>query len=481
MKPFILMTGMHRSGTSFLARALNLRGVYLGDYQEFTSDEWRPAIDNLRGHWENQRFLELADETLSISNGSWHKIPQKIRVNSKIKNGIKNLTKNLVENSLLASGLKDPRILLCLNEWKKFFPKKFVIVGIFRNPLKVSESLKIRNGFSYSKSIELWKNYNENLLNYLEKYDGFLIDFDWQEKKLISQIDFICKRLGLSTKIDISQWYTKELLQSDKRYQKKFSLDKDISNLYERLKKKASNNDKVKINFQLEVKGKEMAENFLQEIQNQNNYFKIVINKNLKELSKTKNYQNKLTADLQDKKDEITKGKNFTSTLQKDLNDKENELNESKNYISKLTKELQDKEVELTLGKNFTNKLPKELQDKENELNESRNYVSKLTKDLQDKKDEITKGKNFTSTLRKDLQDKEDELTKGKNFTSTLRKDLQDKEDELTKGKNFVSKLTKEIGDKNHEIRNLENKLNKLKDEISILSTSKVKYYSSRL
>ena len=41
MRPFVLMTGMHRSGTSFLSRALNLAGVHLGSLESLTSNEWR--------------------------------------------------------------------------------------------------------------------------------------------------------------------------------------------------------------------------------------------------------------------------------------------------------------------------------------------------------------------------------------------------------------------------------------------------------
>ena len=51
-RPFLLITGMHRSGTSFLARALNLAGVYLGNLNSITSHDLRSKEDNLRGNWE---------------------------------------------------------------------------------------------------------------------------------------------------------------------------------------------------------------------------------------------------------------------------------------------------------------------------------------------------------------------------------------------------------------------------------------------
>ena len=95
MNPFIIITGMHRSGTSFLARALNLYGVNLGNLESLLSHEWKPFDDNPRGHWENKKIYELAEKTLKNSNGSWHEIPKKITVNKKLGIQIKNCVKSL--------------------------------------------------------------------------------------------------------------------------------------------------------------------------------------------------------------------------------------------------------------------------------------------------------------------------------------------------------------------------------------------------
>ncbi|MCH6574588.1 MAG: hypothetical protein IH795_05200 [Bacteroidetes bacterium] len=59
MKHFLLITGMHRSGTSFLVRALNLNGVYLGELDSLLSHEWKAFDDNPRGHWEHKKIYEL--------------------------------------------------------------------------------------------------------------------------------------------------------------------------------------------------------------------------------------------------------------------------------------------------------------------------------------------------------------------------------------------------------------------------------------
>ena len=69
MNPFIIITGMHRSGTSFLARALNLYGVHLG---------------NLESEWDVSWFEDLAKEVQadkvfgSMSNGKLFNIKREL-------------------------------------------------------------------------------------------------------------------------------------------------------------------------------------------------------------------------------------------------------------------------------------------------------------------------------------------------------------------------------------------------------------------
>jgi len=127
-------------------------------------------------------------------------------------------------------------LILCFEEWKKFLPENFVIIGIIRDPLKVAESLKTRNQFSYEKSLNLWRIYNENLLNILDEYGGFLLDFDWPKAKLFEEMKLICKKLGLAQTIGLSDWYSEDLLKSDKSYQSNYRVGEEIKSLYSKLK-----------------------------------------------------------------------------------------------------------------------------------------------------------------------------------------------------------------------------------------------------
>ncbi len=64
--------GMHRSGTSFTARALQLLGVSLGAAGSLMA----PGPDNPAGYFENRDIKELNDAVLAHLGGSWDQPPR---------------------------------------------------------------------------------------------------------------------------------------------------------------------------------------------------------------------------------------------------------------------------------------------------------------------------------------------------------------------------------------------------------------------
>ena len=324
MKPFFLITGMHRSGTSFLARSLNLAGVYLGDLDSLISHEWSFAGDNLRGHWENKKFMKLGDLTLACNNGAWDNVPENITISEDIGKEISKCTEELVKHQSLASGFKDPRILLCFDSWTKYLPKDFIVIGIFRDPLKVAESLKTRNQFSYEKSLNLWRIYNQKLIYILDKHDGFLFDFDWTKEKLFSEISLMLDKLGLP-KIDLSHWYSEDLFHSDKTYQSDYPLPAEISSLYSKLKERSKTNDKIIVN-KASYSQREFIDimgGFLDDMQDQNRYFKNLNEQHLATINKATIDLRIQQSSLEALSKELTALQNINSENQKIIDNKE--------------------------------------------------------------------------------------------------------------------------------------------------------------
>ena len=63
-----MVLGMHRSGTSALARGLQMLGVYLGN--DFLS----PQPDNPTGYWEDRNIFEINERLLAVFGLKWEDV-----------------------------------------------------------------------------------------------------------------------------------------------------------------------------------------------------------------------------------------------------------------------------------------------------------------------------------------------------------------------------------------------------------------------
>jgi len=235
---FFLILGMHRSGTSFLARCLNVSGVYLGE------NLWLSAAspeDNPEGFWENEDFTKLSDKLLMENKISWNQIKSNLKCSDTLKKQFNNQISKLVSESHYATGVKDPRLLLSFDSIFDVFPENKIYVGIFRHPLKVAESLKIRNDLDYEKSLALWHAYNSKLLEYIKNNNGFLFDFDWPKEKLLDEITLFIKKIGL-LETNLNLVYSEDLFRSDKSYNSSYKIPAEIEDTYQKLKERSMQN-----------------------------------------------------------------------------------------------------------------------------------------------------------------------------------------------------------------------------------------------
>lgn len=155
----ICITGMHRSGTSVVARVANLLGLDLGD----EGDHIPMAPDNPRGYWENASISALNQWVLERMGGSWDEPPRlakgwehspqldEIRVHA-----VEAINKALGGGTLV--GFKDPRASLTLPFWRTIVPVRATVMAL-RHPGEVAASLRTRNGFDVERAADLWLRY----------------------------------------------------------------------------------------------------------------------------------------------------------------------------------------------------------------------------------------------------------------------------------------------------------------------------------
>ena len=155
----IIVLGMHRSGTSALARILNLMGVYFGT--EKTSTGASP--ENEKGFWERMDVRNLNDSMLHNANSDWDRISgfDADAIAEDLLGTYRRAAGEIVLNldAHRPWFIKEPRLCLLLPVWKQVLEIPFC-VHIFRNPLEVAASLEERNAIPLDAGMALWEAYN---------------------------------------------------------------------------------------------------------------------------------------------------------------------------------------------------------------------------------------------------------------------------------------------------------------------------------
>lgn len=154
----IVVLGMHRSGTSALARVVNFLGAALPRHL-------LPAGEsNPRGHWEPAPLVALHDQLLASLDSSWDdwRAPaprwRETELTAKFSGRIQQALDDEYGNAPLFV-LKDPRLCRTLPYWMSVLEKTGIRTApliIVRNPLEVAESLRERDGISFEKAMLLW-------------------------------------------------------------------------------------------------------------------------------------------------------------------------------------------------------------------------------------------------------------------------------------------------------------------------------------
>ncbi len=187
----IAIVGMHRSGTSMVAKLLQLAGLNLGD----EADLMPPAEQNPEGFYEHLQFVRLNDEVLNVAGAGWD-CPPAAGFNwddnalDSFRERARCLALPLREQ--LPWGWKDPRTSLTLPFWRGALGP-LQVVAVVRNPLEVVISLNRRNEFSTALGLTLWQIYAERILEdtspaerLITHYDSYFLEPDQEITRVLA-------------------------------------------------------------------------------------------------------------------------------------------------------------------------------------------------------------------------------------------------------------------------------------------------------
>jgi hypothetical protein len=176
----VVVLGMHRGGTSAVARGLAALGVSLGD------NLWGAKPENERGYWEDRDVYDLNEALLAALEEPWNSVRHydTRRLDPPRLEALLARGRELLEAKLRAHGnygFKDPRTSRLLFYWRRVFAAasaepRYLIAA--RNPLSVARSLEKRNGLGDGHAYLLWMQHMLAALYGTEGRMRVVVDYD---------------------------------------------------------------------------------------------------------------------------------------------------------------------------------------------------------------------------------------------------------------------------------------------------------------
>ena len=154
----VVVLGMHRSGTSLVARMLEAGGVYFGSHDDLAG----PAADNPRGFWEHTGLRSLNEDILRALGADWRDPPTVSEFRTEEMDNLRTSATALLDQLRGAAprwGWKDPRTTLVLPFWRDLLRDELRTVFCLRHPEAVAASLHAREKMPRALAHFLWRHY----------------------------------------------------------------------------------------------------------------------------------------------------------------------------------------------------------------------------------------------------------------------------------------------------------------------------------
>lgn len=228
---FVLVVGMHRSGTSVVSGMLSKLGVGFG------RNLLGATYANPDGHYEDKQIIKINEEILMSAGGSWDAPPtcEKIKVAfNKRKEEIRRyLRSEGSKESGAYFGVKEPRISLMLPMYVDMLGD-VKIIYVVRDEEDVASSIKKRNKIGLRYGVKLCRYYNKKIDSSLKKskFDHLVIDYEALKASPHKVIEDIVSFLGLevseSRKSEVSDFVKGKEVLRDRSQELKEQDNKNI-------------------------------------------------------------------------------------------------------------------------------------------------------------------------------------------------------------------------------------------------------------
>jgi hypothetical protein len=196
----VIVVGMHRSGTSAVARGLQALSVYLG------KDFLDAQPENPTGYWEDKGVVEINERVLKTLGLRWDDASpiarerfRAFRIRMLRAAATRYVRRTFGSQPLW--GFKDPRTIRLLPFWQGVFHRCSVddsYVVVIRNPLSVAASLFRRQAMDAAEAQRLWLIHMVPFLRDVRNRPMVVVDYDLLMLQPRTQLERIAGALNLS-------------------------------------------------------------------------------------------------------------------------------------------------------------------------------------------------------------------------------------------------------------------------------------------
>jgi hypothetical protein len=195
----VVVIGMHRSGTSAVARGLQALGVYLGN--EFLDAQ----PENPTGYWEDRRIVGLNERVLKTLRLRWDSVDRigrrefgGWRMWRLRRDAIRDLRRRFSSHPLW--GFKDPRTVRLLPFWERVLKDAKVedrYLLVIRSPASIAASLYSRQEMEVETAQRLWLVHMVPFLADLAGKHFAVVDYDLLMRDPRGQLERVARTLHL--------------------------------------------------------------------------------------------------------------------------------------------------------------------------------------------------------------------------------------------------------------------------------------------
>jgi hypothetical protein len=227
MKKAIFIIGMHRSGTSCLAKCLAANGL------SFTLDQLKSTIHP--GHLEYGEVNRLNNRIL----GGWKRpnLHHGVFKRYYFRRSVEKFVRRCHRGSHPV-GIKDPRLALTFEYWAHAVDS-CKIVAVYRRPLEVVQSFEKREpGYKRVGSgdaLELWKSTNERVVQLHNDYGFPIANFNLPRESFQKNVEAICRYLDLNFSTDSFN----NAFRESERHHENPEIPASLKPIYEELERRA--------------------------------------------------------------------------------------------------------------------------------------------------------------------------------------------------------------------------------------------------